>query len=171
MTSTHQQHLLGLILINKPTRLQGSSLEPKSIFKNKNQLFVSTICQFTQVYSVLWRKTLAHSYILITRLNLPTIWLFFASLPYSKYAVYQKATQETQNYIGPRIPGIQQHEFRGVHLHVLDREKRKLFFHTDSAINESKQNVVTAVYLYRVCFLTMCELLLPCDSGSYDPCP
>lgn len=53
---------------------------------------------------------------------------FFPSLPYSKYSVYQKATKETQNYIRPRIPGIQQHEFRGIHLHILYGKKTKQFF-------------------------------------------
>lgn len=67
----------------------------------------------------------------------------FLSLPYSKHSVYQKATKETQNYIGPRIPGIQQHEFRGIHLHILHGKKIKLFFSKQltSATNKSKHSV------------------------------
>lgn len=126
MTLPHKQHLLDLTLINKPTRLQGSSLEPKPIFKNKNQIILTTIYQFTSLFSSLKKNfnPFLHSN---NQVKFTHNLTFFASLPYSKYTVYQKATQETQNYIGPRIPGIQQHEFRGIHFHVLDREKRKLF--------------------------------------------
>ena len=41
------------------------------------------------------------------------------SLSYSKYSVDQKATKETQNYVGSVIPGIQQHELCGAHPHIL----------------------------------------------------
>lgn len=87
---------------------------------------------------------------------------FFSSLPYSKYSVYQKATQETQNYIGPRIPGIQQHEFCGVHLHILCGKKTELFFQTDLPTNKSKYDnlkwrVVIFFFCCRVSFLTICK--------------
>ena len=65
---------------------------------------------------------------------------FFPSLPYSKYSVYQKATKETQNYIRPRIPGIQQHEFRGIHLHILYGKKTKQSFF--KAVKCSNQNIL-----------------------------
>lgn len=47
-------------------------------------------------------------------------------LPYSKYSVYQKASKEAKNHVGPGIPGIERHELRRVHLHILQEQEENL---------------------------------------------
>lgn len=129
VTICHEQHLTEI-----PTKFQ----KPKLHTHTNKCTLTHSIHKFIQFFLEILNLVLCflnnHIY--------PQV-RFFPSLPYSKHSVYQKATKETQNYIGPRIPGIQQHEFRGIHLHILYGKKTERFFSKQLSVATNNQIILS----------------------------
>lgn len=158
MTLLHQQHLLALTLINKPTRLQGSSLESKPILKNKNQIFMSIRRQFTSLFSSL-KKNFNPSLHSNNQVKFTHSFLtFLQAYLIPNMRSIRKPPKKHKITLGQEYQAYSSMNFVVFTCMSQIGRKKKKFSHTGSAINKSKQNMATAVFLYRASFLTIYEL-------------